>query len=618
MVSIQKSPIPRFPTGPDIRGPTRLARNALLPLVGADMRLCGGENRKESGPSDYESGKANSITPPELGIERFVEGSRAYRQSSSSSKNLEQRYTSGWVSRIANNIPRPGEPVSRLNAVAAKRVLCTSEDSNALIYTAVNLHALDALEDTVWLLSDDEFHSRLTKLGEDGGRDDFKPGTSNPQALKAIAFRSAFTYMVFSSGSVNFLLDPDLRASTGTVTSDQELDALRDRVSKLNGSLQTFRSIRSGPHLPELAMCLDLISILLGASRYDLLIAVQIEQWVKAYGILYDESLQKADKFAPLPAFLLASAIQVFVENGPKIFPGGGLIWWGGLSTNQEYPKWSLDAVSGIIRTYRYRTAIARFASDKRPALELIESVLPTFHGNKLGRPSNITYIPLLRQARTFFESPRYSDWDLDGPFITIAIDIATAFIRLAQESDPDAQTITQMRDGLAHCLGIIASALAPSLDRYNPKMSFPTSWDPRRGFSEKLKAFLDLVFEDLKGRMDLFDEALSLQLLGLEIGLIRPEALGGNPNVLEEYQRVFLEIKSFVNELGYSGETYPRRMTARRHPFLPARSDNPQNPPAAPAEPVAVRTSSSAEGRSKGEAAATMIAPLDENGGPA
>ncbi|KAG8961038.1 hypothetical protein FRC05_006400 [Tulasnella sp. 425] len=74
-------------------------------------------------------------------------------------------FNSGSIaSWVAKNVPRRAEPVDRLKSMAAKRVICTSEDRNALIYAAINLQAITSEEEASWLLSDDEFYSRLIKL----------------------------------------------------------------------------------------------------------------------------------------------------------------------------------------------------------------------------------------------------------------------------------------------------------------------------------------------------------------------------------------------------------------------------------------------------------------------
>ncbi|KIO24305.1 hypothetical protein M407DRAFT_26324 [Tulasnella calospora MUT 4182] len=67
--------------------------------------------------------------------------------------------------RAANDSPRNAGPLDRLRAIAAKRVLCTSEDANALICTAVYLQALESAENIDWLLSNGDVYDRLMEEG---------------------------------------------------------------------------------------------------------------------------------------------------------------------------------------------------------------------------------------------------------------------------------------------------------------------------------------------------------------------------------------------------------------------------------------------------------------------
>ncbi|KAG9040820.1 hypothetical protein FS837_013053 [Tulasnella sp. UAMH 9824] len=61
---------------------------------------------------------------------------------------------------------RSGETTTHLQTVAAKRVLCTSEEFNALVYTAINIQAITESECAEGLLDDDAVHERLGELSE--------------------------------------------------------------------------------------------------------------------------------------------------------------------------------------------------------------------------------------------------------------------------------------------------------------------------------------------------------------------------------------------------------------------------------------------------------------------
>ncbi|KAG8899678.1 hypothetical protein FRC00_001100 [Tulasnella sp. 408] len=200
-------------------------------------------------------------------------------------KTLEPSNGSSVPMYVVLNIPRPAEPVERLHAIAARRVLCTSEDANALIYTAVNLHALDSSEDIQWLLCDVEFYCRLREEWERPSASfTFDPRASDPVALKVGAFYSAFTCLVFSSGSVSFLLAPNLILPPPPSMDDSK-------------SLTSFKRLR------------DVVSD----------ITMLALSWFEDSADLYDASANDAHPFAPITACLLGYAIQCFGKIQPDL-----------------------------------------------------------------------------------------------------------------------------------------------------------------------------------------------------------------------------------------------------------------------------------------------------------
>ncbi|KAG8963402.1 hypothetical protein FRC05_004743 [Tulasnella sp. 425] len=138
----------------------------------------------------------------------------------------------GWgtVVRIGNRaLDRSGENVAQLEAVAAKRVLCTSEDFNALIYTAVNLHGMTSRESIQSFLGDETVFERLRELWEGGRR-----SAGSPRAL-AGAFSRAFLQLVFMGESAELLVEPRYRQQYSEPLSPRSqdptsLDLLKDNV----------------------------------------------------------------------------------------------------------------------------------------------------------------------------------------------------------------------------------------------------------------------------------------------------------------------------------------------------------------------------------------------------
>lgn len=130
-------------------------------------------------------------------------------------------------------LDRSGENVAQLEAVAAKRVLCTSEDFNALLYTAVNLHRMTSKESIEYFLGDETVYERLKELWE-GGR--HSAGSPN---LLAGAFSRAFLQLVFTGESAKLLVEPHHRQRYSEALSPsgqdvRSLHPLKQNVKVLN------------------------------------------------------------------------------------------------------------------------------------------------------------------------------------------------------------------------------------------------------------------------------------------------------------------------------------------------------------------------------------------------
>ncbi|KAG8940879.1 hypothetical protein FRC04_004989 [Tulasnella sp. 424] len=112
----------------------------------------------------------------------------------------------GPVVHVANRaLDRSGENIAHLEVIAAKRVLCTSEDFNALVYTAVNLHGMTSKESIHYFLGDETVYERLKELWE-GGRH----SSGFPKVL-AGAFSRAFLQLIFMGESAELLIEPRYR-----------------------------------------------------------------------------------------------------------------------------------------------------------------------------------------------------------------------------------------------------------------------------------------------------------------------------------------------------------------------------------------------------------------------
>ncbi|KAG8922113.1 hypothetical protein FRC01_014460, partial [Tulasnella sp. 417] len=93
-----------------------------------------------------------------------------------------------------STLRRPGEGIALLQAEAVKRVLCASEDFNALIYTGINLLAITEKGAALCLLEDDAAHGRLEEL------------IINPEDKLASVFACAFTHLLMGGQSAELFI----------------------------------------------------------------------------------------------------------------------------------------------------------------------------------------------------------------------------------------------------------------------------------------------------------------------------------------------------------------------------------------------------------------------------
>ncbi|KAG8976684.1 hypothetical protein FRB90_009069, partial [Tulasnella sp. 427] len=95
------------------------------------------------------------------------------------------------------HIRRAGEQSDVLKGVAIKRVICTSEDSLALVHAAVNIQAYKTQDGLRDLLNDDGFRDRLRNLFHNAHR---RRTDSVLRSIEAKTFGNSFLYLILSVG----------------------------------------------------------------------------------------------------------------------------------------------------------------------------------------------------------------------------------------------------------------------------------------------------------------------------------------------------------------------------------------------------------------------------------
>ncbi|KAG9049905.1 hypothetical protein FS837_008667 [Tulasnella sp. UAMH 9824] len=173
----------------------------------------------------------------------------------------------GW---FLAHMRRAGEDSDALKAVAIKRVICTSEDSNALVHAAINLQAFKNRDSLCELLQDDEFHDRLRDLFHAAHR---RRNDSIIRSVEAKAFGNSFLYVVLSAGSIPDFFSSVERVFLAAQTPDQMCSdhlykRLNDDGKRLTDVAQSFQDCPCAKccHCSELELWEQMIGSLVSTS----------------------------------------------------------------------------------------------------------------------------------------------------------------------------------------------------------------------------------------------------------------------------------------------------------------------------------------------------------------
>lgn len=192
--------------------------------------------------------------------------------------------------------PYSGEGAAYLQGVAAKRMLCTSEDFNALVFTAINLQAMTERESIQCLLDEDTVHKRLRVLGH------------SREAALASVFSCAFPQLLLRSCSTALFVERETRPPYYKDTSYTkkhenvvETHALRKKVKGVR--VMILHSLSFQNDSIGLFYCFRFLDLLLGKDSDDKKFWLWVDRFVQG---------QPASKLANLTVIkFLASVIHV-------------------------------------------------------------------------------------------------------------------------------------------------------------------------------------------------------------------------------------------------------------------------------------------------------------------
>ncbi|KAG9029639.1 hypothetical protein FS837_003503 [Tulasnella sp. UAMH 9824] len=309
----------------------------------------------------------------------------------------------GVISWLTHNIPRLPEPRDQLKLIAAKRVLCTSEDSNALVYAAVNLRAITSREGSQWLLGDDEVYHRLRELphGPSYGRP--------PPTIQEVAFTSTFFHLALSAQSPHFFLPPNHRLLLSSDSADSNVDtsALGGELRKFTQELLRSMDVSSATFGPQ--SCPDCDRCILLSFCTDL-IRYTTEYWPIRDGLwgwfeIFAVVQKRLTKGNPIVARILVIAARLYSDEHP-IF--GGLQSRSDLNS-PEQSEWRYHVFSHLSRL-NHDCNIETVLHIILDAFDAVGSRIDYSAG-----PDDLISVMLMEQACGLLEIHRASTWSFHG-----------------------------------------------------------------------------------------------------------------------------------------------------------------------------------------------------------
>lgn len=160
-----------------------------------------------------------------------------------------------WFNRRGQ---RPADPTDQLKVIALKRVLCTSEDANAIMHAATNTQSISQSQLLSEILNDDEIRRRFETLDTISFGSLFFYGAAMP-TIQNTAIARSLLHIVLMAGSVedflyyydrpllkNWADDPDY--------SEKLMELLRNRF----GGISLMTRFPVDKECPECSHCIAL------------------------------------------------------------------------------------------------------------------------------------------------------------------------------------------------------------------------------------------------------------------------------------------------------------------------------------------------------------------------
>lgn len=438
---------------------------------------------------------------------------------------------------------RSGETTTHLQAVAVKRVLCTSEEFNALVYTAVNIQAIMEPECAERLLDDDAVHERLGELSE--SRED----------VLASLFSRAFPRLLLASQYAELFVEQQHRPlrvlHSGVGPFVEEVHPLKKRVQdvcrRLDASLQSHHTPQGD--LVGLLVYFELMQILLDEASES----QDLSRWLDC--VIEGQPASKPSTPLVVSVLVFAACMRqtgiesAFIPSPPAVYG--------------EREEWQRQE-------QEYRQGLEYFLRVQRRRMKAVERLV-TEVGRGLRAETKSFEEYILRQVNEAFRtepslSPRHPDrtdvWLLEQTVFILAerddlsgwklvteasVDLLSSFDRVKDPTNDSVSAQENQRDNRLRCTMILSKSLQAVRDNAGLEGVLDTIFLSL----DQLAEHLERLIESFGRRRDSYHESVLLAWLEIRDILGEPSQYRGQVDHLgyedkrARFERAYRRLKS-------------------------------------------------------------------------
>ncbi|KAG8911902.1 hypothetical protein FRC00_005623 [Tulasnella sp. 408] len=447
------------------------------------------------------------------------------------------RVSASIIRQLTTSLVPRGKAIAFLRAAAVRRVICTSEDFNALVYTAINIQAMRGKEGAKYLLKDDTVHERFKELIK-----------SSEKALVS-AFSCAFAHLLLGGQSAELFVEREERHLYRPRTPFPRLDQyysephpLKETVGFICDQLKTC--VESPDIRPdnfvETVFYFELLELLLDEKSSS----QELSKWLDR--VIQQQQPSKVSTL--LVISLVADTVRILnrgIESAGA--PSGLRIDFGspspeqegqdGLNQERERDRFFTVQQQRVEAVKKLISAVGWEMHDRESALGLIEEALSIDNSEPSRRPTKAE-IWLLEQALLLSTPNRHErGWQF---IASSSVGLLRSFDSSEDTTPDSASPPNSLQADRLRCANVLSQCLQSMRDHLKPD-GFIQAVSPALN---KLVDYWAQFKDDSSQNPDLTDAAMLPTWLEIRASLDRPEELGWGPGHQQQFGEAYPSLK--------------------------------------------------------------------------